>query len=96
VNVQALQQRMAESPIIRRYAEVAEILTGEPGATAQDGADWVQSLCEDLAIPPLGQYGLQEAQIEMVVEKSAPTSSMKGNPILLTQEELRRILAQAI
>lgn len=95
-NVQALQLRFPESPIVERYAEVARMLTGEPRATAQEGADWVQSLCEDLSIPPLRKYGLKEAHFEALIEKSTHSSSMKGNPIQLTHEELRLILAQAI
>ncbi len=95
MNVQALQQRQPESPILKRYVEISRILTGQPEATAEEGAAWVQSLCEDLAIPPLGVYGLQEVHYEAVIEKSARASSMKGNPILLTDEELRLILEAA-
>jgi alcohol dehydrogenase class IV len=95
-NVQALQQRQPECQVLKRYEEVARILTGLPGASAEDGAAWVQSLCEDLEIPPLRQYGLQEGHFEAVIEKSARASSMKGNPVLLTKGELRSILEQAI
>jgi alcohol dehydrogenase class IV len=95
VNVQALRQRQPDNPILNRFTEVARLLTGKPGAAAEDGAAWVQSLCEDLDILPLSQYGLQEAHFEMVIEKSSRASSMKGNPILLTDEELHQILAQA-
>jgi alcohol dehydrogenase class IV len=95
MNVQALRQRQPENPILNRFREVARLLTGKPEAAAEDGAAWVQSLCEDLAIPPLSQYGLLEAQFETVIEKSSRASSMKGNPISFTDEELRQILAQA-
>jgi alcohol dehydrogenase class IV len=95
VNVQALQQRQPESPMLKRYNEVARILTGQAEATAEDGAAWVMSLCENLDIPPLRQYGLQKAHFEDIIEKSRRASSMKGNPILLTDGELRQILAQA-
>ncbi len=96
VNVQALKQRMPNSPIIKRYTEIAWILTDDPGATAKDGANWVQSLCADLDIPPLRQYGVKELHFETLINKSAHSSSMKGNPISLTNEELYQILAQAI
>ena len=96
VNVQALQQRLPESQMVKRYAEIAQILTGDPRATAPEGTAWVQSLCKDLAIPPLRQYGLKEAHFEALIEKSARSNSMKGNPIPLTSEELHLILAQAI
>jgi alcohol dehydrogenase class IV len=95
-NVRALQQRQPDSQVLKRYEEIARMLTGQPGASAEEGAAWVQSLCEDLAIPPLRQYGLQEAHFEAVIEKSARASSMKGNPIVLTDGELRSILEQSI
>jgi alcohol dehydrogenase class IV len=95
-NVRALQQRQPDSQVLKRYEEIARMLTGQPGASAEEGAAWVQSLCEDLAIPPLRQYGLQEAHFKAVIEKSARASSMKGNPIVLTDGELRSILEQSI
>jgi alcohol dehydrogenase class IV len=95
-NVGALRQRQPQNQVLERYEQVARLLTGLPGATAEEGAAWVQSLCEDLAIPPLRQYGLQEVHFEAVIEKSARASSMKGNPILLTSGELRSILEQAV
>ena len=95
-NVGALRQRQPESQVMERYEQVARLLTGLPGATAEDGAAWVQSLCEELAIPPLRQYGLKEGHFKAVIEKSARASSMKGNPILLTSGELRSILEQAV
>jgi alcohol dehydrogenase class IV len=94
-NVQALRQRQPESPILNRFTEVARLLSGKSEAAAEDGAAWVKSLCEDLAIAPLSRYGLQEAHFETVIEKSSRASSMKGNPITLTDEELHQILVQA-
>jgi alcohol dehydrogenase class IV len=37
-----------------------------------------------------------EADIPILVEKAAQASSMKGNPIVLTPEELRQMIAPAI
>jgi alcohol dehydrogenase class IV len=49
-----------------------------------------------LEIPPLRAYGVTEADIPDLVEKAAQASSMKGNPIVLTPEELRQIIQRAI
>jgi len=95
-NVQALQTRAAADRALTRYAEVAQILTGRPDAQATDGVAWVQALCADLAIPPLADFGVAEDDIPDVVAKAQKASSMQGNPIVLTIEELTQILRRAI
>lgn len=96
VNVRALKERCAESPALRRYEEASRILTGNQGATADEGVAWVHRLCHALRIPPLASYGISEADLTSVVEKSSAASSMRGNPIELTPDELREILELAL
>lgn len=64
--------------------------------TAEDGVRWTAEICRKLEIPPLRAYGVTEADIQDLVEKTAQASSMKGNPIVLTPEELRQIIEGAI
>jgi alcohol dehydrogenase class IV len=96
VNVRALRQRAPASDALRRYAEVARILTGDPQAGPDDGSRWVAQLCVALQIPPLRAWGVDETAIPDLVERAARAGSMKGNPIALTPEELREIVARAI
>jgi alcohol dehydrogenase class IV len=96
VNIAALRARSPGSQALGRYAEVARLLTGRPQATAEDGVRWIAEICRKLEIPPLRAYGVTEADIPDLVEKAAQASSMKGNPIVLTPEELRQIIAPAI
>jgi alcohol dehydrogenase class IV len=96
VNVRALRARAPEGQALRRYEEIARLLTGRPQAMADDGVQWVAELCRKLEIPPLRTYGVREEHIPDLVEKSARASSMQGNPIPLTAEELREIAARAI
>lgn len=96
MNVQALQARMPESSALRRYDEIARILTGNAQASAADGVRWVQELCRMLQVPPLSEYGMSADDIPLLVEKSTKSSSMKGNPIGLTLDEMREILEQAV
>lgn len=95
-NVQALRSRSPESEALARYDEVAQLLTGRTTAQAEDGVAWVTELCEALVIPPLSEYGLTHDDIPPIVAKSINASSMKGNPIKLTEQELCDIMAQAI
>jgi len=95
-NVRALQSRMPGSPALARYDEVAQILTGQPTARAADGVDWIQELCQALSVPALSNFGLTDDDFPTVVEKARKASSMKGNPILLTDDELTEILRQSV
>jgi len=94
-NVRALQARMPDSQALARYDEAARIFTGQPSARAADGVDWVHDLCQALDVPPLSDFGLTEQDFPRVVENARQASSMKGNPILLTDEELTEILRKA-
>ena len=94
-NVQALQSREPSSPALARYDEIAQILTGKVTARAADGVAWVQGLCAALKVPPLAEFGLKEQHFPTIVAKSQKSSSMKGNPITLTEGELLEILKKA-
>jgi alcohol dehydrogenase class IV len=95
INVRALKEREQENPSLSRYNEVARILTGSPNATVQDGVAWVQSLCRDLNVPALSTYGITQEAFPSLIEKAAVASSMQGNPVKLTTEEMREILVRA-
>jgi alcohol dehydrogenase class IV len=95
-NIRALRRREPESEALRRYQRVAAILTGRPDARAEVGVEWAAELCERLGIPPLGAYGIQEADFEALIAAARRASSMKGNPIALEDEELRGILTRAV
>jgi alcohol dehydrogenase class IV len=95
-NVRALRARAARSQALSRYEQVARWLTGRPDAAAEDGVEWVAALCRKLRIPPLARYGVDRAAVPRVVAQAAKASSMKGNPIPLTEEELAEILGRAI
>jgi len=94
-NISVLHSRASDSPALERYNEVARIVTGKPGAVADQGVIWVQELCRQLQIPTLAAYGIEKADFATVVAKSQNASSMKGNPITLTNQELLDILDQA-
>jgi len=94
-NVQALQSRAADSPALVRYDEIAQLLTGKTTAKAEDCVAWLQELCADMAVPSLAKFGLKEQDFPTVVAKVKKSSSMKGNPITLTDDELMEILKKA-
>jgi alcohol dehydrogenase class IV len=95
-NVRALQARAPDSVALHRYDEVARILSGMEAAHAMDGVAWVRDLCAELSVPPLSSYGLKESDFVTVVAQAQKSSSMQGNPVVLTAEELTQTLTQAV
>jgi len=96
INLQALRRRQPGSEAIVRYDEVARLLTGKAGASADDGVDWVRRLVADLNIPRLGAYGISREHTMEIVEKACNASSMKANPIVLSPDELAAAFESAL
>jgi alcohol dehydrogenase class IV len=96
INVRALRARAPGSPALARYGDVARTLTGNPSACAEDGAIWLRELVEELNVPALSRFGITESDIPRVTEKARRASSMQGNPITLTDEELAEALGAAL
>ena len=95
-NLRALQERAPASPVLSRFTEVARLSTGSPEAVAEDGIRWLHQLCGDLHIPPLSAYGVRAGDMPDIITPSRKSSSMKGNPIELTAQELEKILERAL
>jgi len=95
-NLTALRQRQANSPALARMTRVAQILLDDPNAQADAAIGWLESLVADLAIPGLAHFGLTESQLPDLVAKAQRSSSMKGNPLVLTPDELHAIAAKAL
>jgi alcohol dehydrogenase class IV len=95
-NLRALRQRCPDSPSLRRYDEIARILTRTATAAAGQGVERVRRLVADLRIPSLAAYGLTLKHIPGLVDKASKASSMKANPVCLSADELAAILRNAI
>jgi alcohol dehydrogenase class IV len=92
VNVAALRQRAAGSVALARFDEAARLLTGGERRAAEDGIAWLQALCERFALPPLSAYGFSDSHTADLIAKSLKSSSMRGNPIDLTESEVESVL----
>jgi alcohol dehydrogenase class IV len=96
INIRAIKERLPDSMALQRYGDVAKWLTGSQGASLEDGVKWLYELCRHLEIPGLTRYGFHTNDIDEMVEKGAVASSMKANPVKLTQGELREIIEKAL
>ena len=95
-NVRALRERMPDSEVLKRYREIAQLLTGNDHATIDEGIAWIKTLCEVLHVLPLRSYGITSTDFPALIEKAAVASSMKANPIKLTADEMNEILTRAL
>lgn len=95
-NLRALEKREPQSQALARYAQAAQVLTGNPGAQAYEGVEWVRRLVRTLCIAPLSVYGLKRDHTAELVEQALKASSMKANPIGLEREELAETLTAAL
>lgn len=96
VNLRALRARAPQDRALARYDEVARLCLGSASATADDLPDWLAELTRALNIPGLAAYGISRADYDALIPKSAAASSMKANPIVLTNDELADILDAAL
>jgi len=96
INIQALEERDPESLALQKYHEVARIVTGNANAKLSDGLQWINDYSMKMLTPRLEKFGITEVDFPTLVEKSKNSSSMKGNPILLTDEELTNILSDSL
>jgi alcohol dehydrogenase class IV len=83
VSATGMNGRDARSTLLQRFDEVRRMV-GD-----------VAELCRALAVKPLRAYGVTEADFPAIIEKAAAASSMKANPVKLTNAQLREILEHA-
>lgn len=82
--------------VVRKYGEVARALTGDRGATAEDGVKFVTGLVQEMGIPKLRRYRLDEGSTGPMVELARRASSMRYNPVDLPDDVLRHVLLSAL
>jgi alcohol dehydrogenase class IV len=95
-NVRALRSQPPGSTALERYAEAAWLLTGQPGASIDDGLTWIRQTLDLLDVPGLAAFGLGPGQADDIAAKAATSSSMQGNPVTLSHDELADVVRQAL
>jgi alcohol dehydrogenase class IV len=95
-NVQALRSRQPGHPALDRYTEAAQLVTGRPGASIEDGLAWIRETVTLLGVPGLAAFGVRPQHADDVAAKAAKSSSMQGNPVALSDSDLRAIFLQSL
>ena len=89
VNIQALRERDPQSTALAKYDEVRQLVGTADLVAMLEG--WIAHL----ALPRLSHWRVATADFSRIVA-SARGSSMKTNPVVLTDAEIERILEERI
>lgn len=95
MNLRLLRQREPNSATLHRFARVAAELTGQPTASPEDGVDWIRALVRDLKVPSLQRWGILRESFPELAAKALQASSMKANPVALSEAEVVSLLEHA-
>ena len=98
-NVRALRSAPpagADQDRLDRYAEAARLLTGNPAASVEDGLAWIRETLALLEVPGLAAFGLGPQHAGDIAAQALTSSSMKGNPVALSHDDLEAILLRAL
>ncbi|MCP3867530.1 MAG: iron-containing alcohol dehydrogenase [Gammaproteobacteria bacterium] len=95
VNIKTMQAREPENPALARYARVAELLTRKQFDSLDESLDELVKILRHwtvvLGLSKLSQYGCRIEEMDLVVSQSRG-GSMKTNPVILTDQEIKSIL----
>lgn len=98
LNIAALEARKPSSPALADYAFLGRLLVGAAGSDVEARVALIAELDRlraHLDVPGLSAYGVTEAGISAVVADSRG-SSMRTNPIDLTDDEVAEILLASL
>ena len=99
VNIAALEERDPGSVALSRYAAAGWILSGVAGADDREARAALvialETLTLRLGVSRLSTFGITEASIPAIVADSRG-SSMKTNPIVLTDDEIGAVLRASL
>lgn len=97
INIDAMLAREPGNPALDKYARVAELLCKRRFVSQEQAWEELLGLLDDwtqrLQLPTLDHYGISQADFGHIVANSRG-SSMKTNPVVLTDEEIEAVLAQ--
>ncbi|MCI0506368.1 MAG: iron-containing alcohol dehydrogenase [Gammaproteobacteria bacterium] len=95
INIKSMLARDPRNRALEKYMRVAEVLCEKRIRDRQEAWDQLVELLRDwtqqLQLPLLSYYGLNNDTLDKVVANSRG-SSMKTNPIVLTDQEIKNIL----
>jgi alcohol dehydrogenase class IV len=96
INHRVLRERYPQHPCHLRFEELAGLMLQSPDARFEDALDWVRETVEQLKIPSLSSHGMTSDALSELLGKAEQASSMKGNPVPLSTDELCSMVNMAM
>ncbi len=94
-NLAAVGSRGTEAQL-QRFHHAARVICGDPSAEGADALLWIERGCARMNVRTLNHYGVTAQDADEIVARATQASSMKANPVVLTDLELRAILLAAV
>ncbi|MCW8841546.1 MAG: iron-containing alcohol dehydrogenase, partial [Gammaproteobacteria bacterium] len=95
INIEVMRECLPQSPALAKYARVGRLLSGKERLAEREAqealVEGLERWTEHLTLPRLGQYGITQADIPLIVA-NARGNSMKTNPVELSDEAIAAII----
>jgi alcohol dehydrogenase len=99
INIEALQARSSEDIALIKYAQIGRLLADNETLSQKSAlsllVETLRTWTTQLKLPRLSAYGIQTDDIDTIVANSRG-GSMKTNPIVLTDDELRELVRRRL
>jgi alcohol dehydrogenase len=98
-NIEAMNEREPDNIALDRYARLGNLFTHQhhPDNNSANAAlvSLLENWTQTMALPPLSEYGITEGDFDRIIA-NCRGSSMKTNPVVLTDTEISDILYQRL
>lgn len=99
MNIRAMRSRAPQHPALDKYAEVGSLIAETPPSDREEAYDVLVEVLHAwtarLNIPNLGRYAVSDFHVDKIVAGSRG-SSMKTNPIVLTDGEIAEVVRRRL
>jgi len=99
VNIEAMQEREPDNPALDKYARTATLLCNKKFKHHNDAFtalnDCLQNWTDTMQLKRLSEFDVKESDFDKII-KNSRGSSMKTNPIVLTDNEVKKILTERL
>jgi alcohol dehydrogenase class IV len=99
INIRTMLEREPDNPALDKYTRVSEVLCRRRHKSKQDawGAliDLLHNWTDRLKLPKLSVYGVEESGLDHIIAHSRG-SSMKTNPVVLSDSEIRGMVERRL
>lgn len=99
INIDGMLKREPDNPALQKYAHAAEVLTAKQYDSMESAQqaliDCLYEWKQLFELPGLARYGVQADDLDYIVANSRG-SSMKTNPIVLTDTEITAVLTACL